>query len=343
MLEDKNYNQQNFVNKVWIVVGITALTIAILLLFQSLFRILLLVLAGSLMAIYLHSFASLIRKWLPISKNVSVLISGLLNFILLAGFLWFVGARLQQQVDELSQMLPQSIDKAKDWLRQYPSGQNLLEYLKNSGDTGKTLSIVKKFFSSSFGILSDMYIILLLGLFFSASPLVYKNGLISLLPVNAKRKGEEVIDDIHKVLRDWLVGQIFGFFFIAILTGLGLWIIGLPLILTLALIAGLMNFIPNFGPIIALVPALLLALMQGTTTAIIVICLYTGIQIVQSAVTQPLIQQKMTSIPPALIIFGQVAMGLIAGFWGVLLATPILAILSTLIKKLYIERQTLKN
>ena len=343
MLEDKNYNQQNFVNKVWIVVGITALTIAILLLFQSLFRILLLVLAGSLMAIYLHSFASLIRKWLPIFKNVSVLISGLLNFILLAGFLWFVGARLQQQVDKLSQMLPQSIDKAKDWLRQYPSGQNLLEYLKNSGDTGKTLSIVKKFFSSSFGILSDMYIILLLGLFFSASPLVYKNGLIILLPVNAKRKGEEVIDDIHKVLRDWLVGQIFGFFFIAILTGLGLWIIGLPLILTLALIAGLMNFIPNFGPIIALVPALLLALMQGTTTAIIVICLYTGIQIVQSAVTQPLIQQKMTSIPPALIIFGQVAMGLIAGFWGVLLATPILAILSTLIKKLYIERQTLKN
>ena len=104
-----------------------------------------------------------------------------------------------------------------------------------------------------------------------------------------------------------------------------------------------MNFIPNFGPVIALIPAFLLALMQGTTTALIVVGLYLGIQIIQSAVTQPLIQQKMVNIPPALVIFGQVAMGLLAGFWGVLLATPLIAILMTIISNLYIDRQSKTN
>jgi predicted PurR-regulated permease PerM len=202
------------------------------------------------------------------------------------------------------------------------------------------MSITSKFFSSTFGILSDIYIILLLGIFFIASPLTYKKGIVHLLPPNAKYTGAELLNEIHSVLRNWIKGQLFGFIFIAVLTGLGLWIIGMPLILTLALIAGLLNFVPNFGPIIALVPACLVGLMQGPTTAILVLCLYTVIQAVQSAVTQPLIQQKMVSIPPAIIIFGQVAMGLLGGFWGVLLATPVIAIIITLVNKLYVEKQS---
>ncbi len=124
------------------------------------------------------------------------------------------------------------------------------------------------------------------------------------------------------------------------LSGIGLLIIGMPLVLTLALIAGLLNFIPNFGPIIALVPAVLLALQQGTTTAIIVVCMYTGIQIIQSAVTQPLIQKKMVNIPPALTIMAQVAMGTLGGFWGVLLATPVVAIIMTVVNDLYVRPQS---
>jgi predicted PurR-regulated permease PerM len=272
-----------------------------------------------------------------------VLVSGLLNVILIAVFLWFVGARLQQQVAELAETLPQTIQHAKSWLKQYPTGTKVIDYLNTSGDSGKTLTIVKRFFSSSFGILSDTYIILLLSLFFNASPHIYKKGIIKLLPPSAKKKGVQLLDKIHILLKNWLKGQVFGFLFIAVLTGIGLWIIGIPLILTLSLVAGLMNFIPNFGPIIALVPAVLLALMQDMTTALVVAALYTGIQMVQSAVTQPLIQQKMVSLPPALVIFGQVAMGLLIGFWGVLLAAPVVAIIMVLIEKLYINKQDHKN
>ncbi len=333
-------DNRTFTNKVWITGGILSLIIVVLLLFKTLFSILLLALAGVLMAIYFHGCAGLLKKWLHLPSKLSVFVSVLLNLLLLVGFFWFVGARLQQQVAQLSETLPRTIDNAKQWLQQYPAGQKVLDYLNTSGDSGKTMTVAKQFFSSSFGILSDVYIILLVGLFFTASPLVYKKGIIKLLPPKAKSQGDNLLDKIHKVLKDWIKGQLFGFLFIAVLTGISLWIIGMPLILTLALVAGLMNFIPNFGPIIALVPALLLALMQGTTTALLVICLYTGIQIVQSAVTQPLIQKKMVNLPPALIIFGQVAMGLLGGFWGVLLATPVIAILMTVINNLYVKKQS---
>ncbi len=176
--------------------------------------------------------------------------------------------------------------------------------------------------------------------FFNASPFTYKKGLVHLLPPKAKNQGAALLDELHNVLKNWIKGRLFSFLFIVVLTGLGVWALGMPLVLTLALIAGLLIFIPNFGPIIALIPAELISLWLGTTTATLVICLYTLIQVMQSAVTQPLIQLKMVSVPPALIIFGQVAMGLLGGFWGVLLVTPVVAIVMTLVNKLYVEKQS---
>ncbi len=339
MQSEKANIDNTFIRKVWITVGIVSLSVIMLLLFRTLFSVILFLLAGILMAIYFHGCASLFEKWFHLNSKIAIIISVLLNFIILGLFFWFVGARLQQQISELADTLPSTIENAEGWLTKYPAGQRAVDFLGTSGDSGKALSTVKTFFSSTFGILSDTYIILLLGLFFTASPTTYRKGVISLLPTAAKKEGRDLLDEIHQVLKAWIKGMLFGFLFIGVLSGIGLWIIGMPLVLTLALIAGLMNFIPNFGPIIALVPAILIALTQDVTTAIIVACIYTGIQIFQSAVTDPIIQKKMTSLPPALVIVGQVGMGILAGFWGVLLATPILVIISITIKRLYISRQ----
>ena len=315
------------------------LIVIIFLLFKALFSVILLALAGILIALYFHGFADILHRKMHVPKSWSLAISVIFNIILVAAFFWFVGARLNQQVSDLSDTLPKTIQEIKGHLQQSAIGNKVLNYLSLSGNDQKTMAVAKKFFSSGFGILSDLYIIILMAAFFIASPSLYKKGIIKLLTPKAKDKGKELLNKIADVLKKWLKGQIFGFIFIAVLTGIGLWIVGMPLILTLALLAGLLNFIPNFGPIIALIPAVLLAFTIGTTTVIIVICFYTFIQIIQSAVTQPLIQQKMISLPPVLIIFGQVAMGLLAGFWGVLLATPVIAILMTVVNKLYVEKQ----
>ncbi len=336
---DQQKDTLSYTKKIWIAGGILSFIVVFLLLIKILFSVLLLILAGVIIAVYFYGCAGLLKKHLHLSSRLSIILSVAINILLLVGFFWFVGARLQQQISELSDTLPTTIEHAKSQMSQSTLGSKVLQYLNSSGNSQKTMAVAKSFFSSSFGILSDLYIIILLALFFTASPSLYKKGIVHLLPAKAKNKGSELINELSNVLKKWLKGQIIGFFFIAVLTGIGLLIIGMPLVLTLALIAGLLNFIPNFGPIIALIPAVLIALMQGTTTAIIIVGMYTFIQIIQTAVTQPLIQKKMVNIPPALTVFGQVALGLLGGFWGVLLAVPVVAILMTVINKLYIKQQ----
>lgn len=336
-------NRSEFLFKAWTTVGIFSLAIISLLLIKTLFSVFLLVLAGILIAVYFHGFAEVLDKKLKIPTKASVIVSVLFNILILVLFFWFIGARLEQQITELSDTLPKTLQNLEQSMKEYPMGTKILDNLNTTNLSDNTVSTAKKFFSSTFGVASDLYIIILIGLFFTANPSVYKRGLLHLMPPKAKSKTDSVLTEIHDVLKNWIKGQLIGFTFIAILTGLGLWIIGIPLILTLALLAGLSNFVPNFGPVIALIPAFLLALMQDTTTALLVVGLYTFIQLVQSAVTDPIIQNKMVNIPPAVVIFGQVAMGILCGFWGVLLATPFLAILITVINKVYVERQTVST
>lgn len=329
----------SFSKKVWITGGIFSLIIIVLLLFQTVFNVILLAFAGILLAVYFHGFGNMVHRLTHWSVRLSVFLAVLVNILLLAGFFWFAGAQLQNQISELSDTLPQTVENLRVQLSQSDVGTKILSYINTASDSVKIESVAKHFFSGSFGVLSDLYVVILFAMFFTANPSLYKKGFVRLLPPAAKAKGEKLLDELNAVLKKWIKAQIIGFFFIAVFTGVGLWILGMPLVLTLALIAGILNFVPNFGPLIALIPAVLLALMQGPSTAIIVASIYVGVQIIQSAVTQPIIQQKMVSLPPALTIFAQVAFGIISGFWGVLLATPLLVIVLKVIDRLYVKQQ----
>jgi predicted PurR-regulated permease PerM len=111
----------------------------------------------------------------------------------------------------------------------------------------------------------------------------------------------------------------------------------MPLALTLGLLAGLLSFIPNIGPILSFVPAGLLAIPQGFSQVLYVGLLYIGIQTVESYVITPPMQRRMVSLPPALTISAQVILGVLFGFLGLLLATPLAAAVLVLVKMLYLE------
>jgi predicted PurR-regulated permease PerM len=124
---------------------------------------------------------------------------------------------------------------------------------------------------------------------------------------------------------------------VALLTVLGLWALGIPLALTLGLFAGLIKFIPNFGPILSALPPVLLALLSGPRQALWVVLLYLGIQTLESYVITPLVQQKVVSLPPVLVISAQLLAGSLFGFAGLALATPLLAVAMVLARTLYLE------
>lgn len=102
-------------------------------------------------------------------------------------------------------------------------------------------------------------------------------------------------------------------------------------------IAALLSFILNVGPLIALAPALLIALISGPDTVVYVVLLYIGIQAIESYGMTPLLQQRMVDLPPALTISMQLLLGVLAGALGIILATPLTASAMVMIKMWCVE------
>ena len=329
----------SFEKKVWITVQIVVLTIAILLLFQSTFRIFLLVLAGSLIAIFFRSISAFIKRLTKFKESICVGISIIASLLIVAGLFWLIGAKVQTQINELTETLPKTIDYLKNEINSSSLGENVMNRLTSNSSINKAQSFVGKFFESTFGIFGDLYVVLFIGIFFTISPNIYTNGFIELLPLKRQEKGKQVLEKLNEQLRKWLKGKLFSMVVVFILTAIGLAIIGMPLWLVLALLAGLISFIPNFGPLIALIPAVLVALLQSPTMAALVIGLYALIQFIESNFITTFVQKKLINMPPALIIISQLIMGILTGGWGLILATPITVIVIVLVQELYLKER----
>jgi predicted PurR-regulated permease PerM len=124
---------------------------------------------------------------------------------------------------------------------------------------------------------------------------------------------------------------------VGVATAVGLAMLGIPLPVVLAIIAAFLNFIPNLGPYLALIPALLLAYLQGPDQALYVFLLYMGIQSLEGYILTPLLDKKLISMPPALLLFGQVLLGILVGIMGIFLASPLIAVLIVIVKELYVK------
>ena len=124
---------------------------------------------------------------------------------------------------------------------------------------------------------------------------------------------------------------------IGLLTSLGMWLIGMPAPLALGTLAGLLSFVPNIGPIVAATPGVLLAVPDGPWMLLSVVGVYVTAQMIESNVIDPLVDQYTVTTPPAVLIVAQVIMGVLAGVWGLLIATPLLVVVMVLTQQLYID------
>jgi predicted PurR-regulated permease PerM len=171
----------------------------------------------------------------------------------------------------------------------------------------------------------------------AAQPRPYVDGFLFLVPRPRRKRAREVISEIGNVLRRWLVGQSLLAAGVALLTGVGLLLIGAPFAVTLALFAGLMEFVPYIGPFVAAIPAILVGFAEGPELALKIALLFLAIQMIESYLLAPLIQHKAVYLPPAAILFAQVLMGAIIGALGVAVATPLAAVVMVAVSMLYVE------
>jgi predicted PurR-regulated permease PerM len=319
-------------------IALVAMAVIILLVLKSTFNVLLMLLAAAIIALYFHGLKDLIARTFKLPGTWSMFISIAGTFLLLIGLFWLIGSKAQSQVNALTDQFPSMVDQAQSQLNQYSWGQKVID--QTSGQNSrKLLASIGRFFSSTFGVLGDIYVILFLGIFLTANPSIYKNGIIALVPTDKKEEANHVLNELAHNLKSWFKGKLFSMAVVAVLTGIGLSIIGVPMIFALAIIAGILNFIPNFGPIIAMVPAVLLGLSQSMNLALIIAGLYIFIQMLESNLITPMVQKKLVSIPPALIIVGQLIIGSVSGYLGIILATPVVLIIMVLVNELYVKKQ----
>ena len=330
-----------FRRRAWIVAGVATVTVSALAAVWFGYRILMLIFAGLLLALFFSIPATWLRRHSFLSQRWALVVVLVLLTSLFLAFGFKFAMSINQEFAQLTQVVPGSLEALKDWLRKWPLGSYLVDVVEQAPSLRTALkdwsSRVSSLFTTTFGVLLNIIVILFIGLFAAFEPSIYRKGLMRLIYPSQRPRAEELLSTLRYRMSWWLIGRLSSMTVIGVLSGLGLWLLNIPMAFTLGLLAALLSFIPYLGPVLSAVPALLVAFSQSPGDMLHVAMLYLAIQFLESYFITPLIQREAVSIPPALLLAVQVWLGLFAGLIGLLVAEPLIVLCMALVQRLYVE------
>jgi predicted PurR-regulated permease PerM len=252
-----------------------------------------------------------------------------------------VAKPLSEQIGQLGERLPKAIEHVRSSVEQSSWGRALVhQILPGGGDSPgaqKAFTHLTRVFSSTFEAVGSILLVLFLGGYLAASPDLYTRGVTRLFPVRLRPRVRDRMGELGETLWHWIIGQLLAMAIVGTFIGIGLAVIGVPMPLALGLLAGLLEFIPFFGPLMAGTPAFLLAFTLSPTHALYVVALFIGVNFIENHFLIPLVHRRSVDLPPAVTLISLVAMGTLFGFLGMLLATPMAAVLLVLMRRDYVE------
>lgn len=317
------------------------LVVLLLLLLMNASQVLLVVFAGILLAVLLRGMTGWVGRKTGLRDGLSLALSILVPLTVACIAIWLMAPEASRQASELADRLPQAAEQLKKQLMQFPWVQQLWDnkerLMAALPEDSSGTSIVNRFFTTTFGVLGNLVLVFFLGLFLAITPAWYINGTVRLFPVHRRKRARAVLESTGETLTNWLIAKLSTMTVIGVLTAVGLWLLGIDLALVLGVIAALLSFIPNFGPIASVIPAALIALVDGPQKALYVLLLYAGVQTVESYLLTPMLQKQMIEMPPALLLTMQVPLGVTVGILGVILAVPLTAAGMVMIRMWYVE------
>ncbi len=324
----------SFTTRVLIIAAIVALSLIV----WRLSHVIILVFAGIVLALMLRALAEPLARFarLPHRWALATVVTALIGLVVLAA--WLFGERIGQQFDQLLARIPEAWARVRGWLEQDQLGRYILDSFTTTFiGADKTPGAFTRLMTSTFGAIADVAIIVVVGIYLAAEPIVYRRGLVKLVPPGARDRVNIALDAVVHALKRWLLGQGLAMLAIGVMTGLGLWALGIPMALALAILAGVLEFVPYIGPFCAAIPAVLIALAQNPIDALYVIILYCAIQEFEGWALIPLIEKWAVRLPPVLTILSVVIFGYLFGVPGIIVAAPLMIVVIILVRKLYIE------
>ena len=215
--------------------------------------------------------------------------------------------------------------------------QDVLDKARNFF-SGGALTTVASVGASVATVLSFAVVILITTVYTVARPEPLVNGFVSLFPAGQRQRVREILDEMYRTVQKWFLGQLASMTIIGLLFTVAMFVIGIPFALLLGIFSGLISFVPYVGPMISVIPPVLLALTGNPIDALWVILAYLGIQAIEGNLVQPIVMSRAVSLHPVTLVFALLTMGTLFGFVGVFLAIPLVAALHVLLRELWIER-----
>lgn len=316
---------------------IAIIVIGLALLLWNLRGLFMLIFGAVITAVIFNLLARPIHERLGLHRGVSLFVAVMLVAGVLVGAFWLFGAEVGRQANALNETIPAAWAALQTRLDAWGVGEAVRASLGQASSGGGVMSNLGGIAMSVGAGVADTLLVIVGGIYLAAQPGLYRRGIVKLVPPTARPLADQALDDSGRALRLWLLGQLASMTIVGLITGIGLWFLGVPSALTLGLLAGLLEFVPYVGPLISALPALLLALAIGPETALWTGGLYLAVQQLEGNAIQPLVQQRAVDLPPALLLFSLVAGGLIFGVIGILFAAPLTVVLFVMVKRLYVR------
>ncbi|HSH45122.1 MAG TPA: AI-2E family transporter [Longimicrobiales bacterium] len=299
-----------------------------------------------LFALFLSIFVEMLERWMPRALATVVVFLGVL--VVVAGFFVLTWPSLEGQIVTVRRDVPRITEEVSEWVQtqiRSLAGSDLVEAdireQLNQRMTSEVAGIVAgalPLLNTVIGALSGLLVVVFAGVFLAVAPRTYLKGTLALVPPRGRERLKGALEEVAGGLRRWIGGMSVGMLVIFLFTTAGLWLLGVPAFLALGIIAGLLVFIPFVGPVLSAIPAIALGLTVSPAMALWVALLYVVVQLLESNAITPMVMKRAVDLPPALTILFQMAMAVLFGFIGLVVAVPLLAAARILVERLYVDQ-----
>lgn len=332
MVERKGVDDRTFVRRTMIVLALSAVAI----LLWHLRSLLLMLFGAVVVATVFRALADRIVKLTGWRDGLALALAIGLTLGGLAGLIALFGQQIGLQLDTLRETLPAAWRSFEERVGDIGLGDQLRQIVEGVRQSSGSFASLSSAILSVGNAIAEVLVVLFGGIFLALQPRFYRTGAIKLVPPRQRSVVAEAMDESEGALRLWLKGQLIAMVAVGTMTGLAMWALGLPSALVLGLLAGLLEFVPFIGPIVASVPAILLALAISPDLALAVALAYFAIQQFEGYLLTPLVQQYAVELPSVVLLFSLVGLGMLFGTLGVILAAPLTVVIYVLVKRLYV-------
>ncbi|NJK54986.1 MAG: AI-2E family transporter [Pleurocapsa sp. SU_5_0] len=282
-----------------------------------------------------------------IKRVNAVFLSMLLLILVTIGCVWIVIPPFIDQFQDLGKLVPQGIEKLNIWIDLLSErlDPRIITLLPDTEELNQQIQpLIKQFlgggltiFYNSLGVLLGILLLLAITLMLLADPVTYQQGFKRLFPAFYRRRVEEILDLCAKGLEGWLVGILFNMVVIAFLSFIVLLVLGIPLALSQAMLAGVMTFIPNLGPTLSVISPMAIALIEAPWKSLAVLVFYIIIQQIESNVLTPIVMAQQVALLPAVTLLSQIFFATFFGFLGLFLSLPLTVVAQIWFKEVIIK------